>query len=212
MTHWLESLLTMDELNSFANYAYNNPEYSYPTFNETTFLEAENLGHPLIFNKTRVRNYLRASAIEKVIVLTGANMSGKSTFLRTIGINLVLAYSGAPVYATKLTCSNGLKLYTSMRVTDSLAQDTSYFYVELKRLSAIVHSLRDGAKILILLDEILKGTNSEDKLQGSIGLIEEFLQHDCLCVIATHGLSLGELENKFRGQVNTDFLPSANAR
>lgn len=201
MPQWLDNIFLMDELNSFANFAFNNPDYTYPTFSDTIFFEAENLGHPLIRDHECIKNNFSSSAEEKVIVLTGANMSGKSTFLRSMGINLILAYSGAPVYATKLVC-NKTTVYTSMRVTDSLGQDTSYFYAELKRLSAIVKNLREGTKMLVLLDEILKGTNSDDKLLGSIGLIEEFLQYDCLCLIATHDLALGELENKYPKQIS----------
>jgi len=201
MIHWLENIFAIDELNSFANYTFNNPDYSYPTFSESIVFEAEGLGHPLIANQTCVENDFNPSQIERIIVLTGANMSGKSTFLRAMGINLVLAYAGAPVYATKLVCSR-LMLYTSMRVTDSLAQDTSYFYAELKRLSAIVENLRGGAKMLILLDEILKGTNSDDKLHGSVGLMEELLRYDCLCIIATHDLALGDLADKSTGEIS----------
>lgn len=211
MPQWLDSIFLMDELNSFANFAFNNPSYTYPTFSNDIFFEAENLGHPLIKDHVCIKNNFSSSPEEKVIVLTGANMSGKSTFLRSIGINLILAYSGAPVYATKLICNQTI-VYTSMRVTDSLGQDTSYFYAELKRLSAIVKNLREGKKMLVLLDEILKGTNSDDKLLGSIGLIEEFLQYDCLCVVATHDLALGELENKYPKQIsNYCFESQLNA-
>jgi energy-coupling factor transporter ATP-binding protein EcfA2 len=200
MPKWLDSIFLIDELSSFANFAFNNPGYSYPKFSESTFFEGEDLGHPLIRKHPCIKNNF-ASKDGKVIVLSGANMSGKSTFLRTIGINMVLAYSGAPVFATKFICNN-VTLYTSMRVTDSLGQDTSYFYAEINRLSLIADSLREGKRMLILLDEILKGTNSADKLQGSIGLIQEFLQYDCLCVIATHDLALGELEHTYPNQVS----------
>ncbi|SEL11148.1 MutS-related protein [Olivibacter domesticus] len=201
MPEWLDSIFTFDELNSLANFAFNNPSYSYPKFSASIFIEAENLGHPLIKNHPCVSNNFGSLREEKVVILTGANMSGKSTFLRTIGVNLILAYCGAPVFATKFTCSNAV-IYTSMRVTDSLDQDTSYFYAELKRLSQIMDNLRKGRKMLILLDEILKGTNSADKLHGSIGLIEEFLAHECLCVIATHDLALGALENSYPKDVS----------
>ncbi|WP_295123028.1 hypothetical protein [uncultured Chitinophaga sp.] len=201
MPKWLDSIFKVDELSSLANFSFNNPGYTYPAFSTSTFFEAENLGHPLIRKHPCVENNFTSLTDEKVIVLTGANMSGKSTFLRTIGINMVLAYAGAPVYATTFTCSL-VTLYTSMRVTDSLGEDTSYFYAEISRLSQIADQLRAGKRMMILLDEILKGTNSADKLQGSVGLIQEFLAYDCLCIIATHDLALGELEQQHPGQVS----------
>lgn len=201
MSLWLDRIFLIDELNSFANFAFNNPAYAYPSFSESVFFDAQNLGHPLIKSSECIKNSFTCSKEEKVIVLTGANMSGKSTFLRALGVNLILAYSGAPVFATKLSCSHAM-VYTSMRVTDSLDQDISYFYAELQRLSVIVKGLREGKKMFVILDEILKGTNSDDKLFGSIGLIEEFLQYDCLCIIATHDLALGQLEQKYPKQIS----------
>lgn len=197
---WLDSLFKIDELNSLANFAFNHPGYVYPTIQHSVFIEAEQLGHPLIKDRACVLNDFFSSAQEKVVILTGANMSGKSTFLRSLGVNLVLAAAGAPVFA-KSFCFNSAAIYSSMRVTDSLGQDTSYFYAELKRLGEIMKNLRDGKNMVILLDEILKGTNSADKLHGSVGLVEEFLEHNCFCIVATHDLALGELERKYPGRV-----------
>lgn len=201
MPSWLDSIFIVDELNSFANFAFNNPSYCFPQFTSSTFIETKGLGHPLMRKNACVLNDFIPSDKEKVVVLTGANMSGKSTFLRAIGINTVLANCGAPVYATSFAFNNA-EVYTSMRVMDSLEQNTSYFYAELERLSLIMNKLRSGQKMIILLDEILKGTNSADKLAGSIGLIEEFLRHDCLCIIATHDLDLGKLEIKYPLEVS----------
>lgn len=196
MAGWLDAVSKIDELNSIANFAFNHPDYTYPVFDPSVFINAENLGHPLIKRDQCVRNDFKCSKGEKVIILTGANMAGKSTFLRSLGVNLVLAGSGAPVFATTFHC-NFVPIYSSMRIADSLTEDTSYFYQELKRLTAVMDILRKGKSMVILLDEMLKGTNSEDKLSGSIGLIEEFLQHNCLCIIATHDLALGKLEEKY---------------
>ncbi|QEC51748.1 MutS-like protein [Anseongella ginsenosidimutans] len=201
MPHWLDTIFRCDELNSFANFAFNHPSYCYPQFHEKSFFEAEELGHPLIAGHDCVPNDFSPGQDKKVVILTGANMSGKSTFLRSIGVNLVLACAGAPVFARKFNCCLA-GIYTSMRVSDSLSEDTSYFYAELKRLSMVMDQLRAGKKLFILLDEILKGTNSADKLYGSTGLVEEFIHHDCLCIIATHDLDLGKLEEKHPARVS----------
>ena len=194
VSQWLECIYTFDELNSFANFAFNHPQYSYPRFVGNMFIRAEGLGHPLMNRKNCVTNTFDPQA--KTVILTGANMSGKSTFLRSVGVNLALAYAGAPVFATSFECCVA-QLYTSMRLTDSLDEDSSYFHAELKRLSKIMERLREGEKMFILLDEVLKGTNSADKLSGSIGLVNEFLKYDCLCVIATHDLEMGKLEIQY---------------
>lgn len=198
---WLENIFRMDELSSFANFAFNHPHYCRPGFQEEPFISAQQMGHPLIHGRECVPNDFTAETGEKVIILTGANMSGKSTFLRSVGINLVLAYAGAPVFARKFSCCLA-GIHSSMRVSDSLGEDTSYFYAELKRLSVIMEQLRAGEKMFIFLDEILKGTNSADKLYGSSGLVEEFIGHSCLCFIATHDLDLGKMEEKQKGLVS----------
>ena len=201
MPAWLDGVFRCDELHSFANFAYNHPTYSYPQFHESPFIQAEELGHPLIASHACIPNDFSARPEERVMILTGANMSGKSTFLRSIGVNLVLANAGAPVFARKFSCCLA-GIYSSMRVSDSLSEDTSYFYAELKRLSLIMEQLRAGKKLFILLDEILKGTNSADKLYGSTGLVEEFIRHNCMCIIATHDLDLGKLEEKHPREIS----------
>lgn len=201
LPQWLENLFLLDMLNALANFAYNHPDYVYPTFSDSVFIQAEALGHPLIKSHTCVTNDFSPSPNKKVIVLTGANMSGKSTFLRSLGVNLVLAALGAPVFA-RYFCCNLATIYSGMRVTDSLGQDASYFHAELKRLGVIMRQLRAGKKIVVFLDEILKGTNSADKLHGSVALVEEFLALECFCIIATHDLALGELENKYPDAVS----------
>ncbi|MFS8617438.1 MAG: hypothetical protein FWJ85_11490 [Solitalea sp.] len=201
MPGWLDSIFRFEELNSFATYAYNHPGFCYPEFREKPLVASEQMGHPLMAGPHCVPNDFLPRTEEKVVILTGANMSGKSTFLRCLGVNLVLAYAGAPVYARKFSCSPAA-IWSSMRVTDSLSDNTSYFHAELKRLSRIMERLRAGQKLVILLDEILKGTNSTDKLHGSTGLVAEFLRHDCLCIIATHDLELGKLEEKHPVEVS----------
>jgi DNA mismatch repair ATPase MutS len=129
-------------------------------------------------------------------IITGANMSGKSTFLRTIGANLLLAMMGAPVFAKRLTFYP-IEIHSSIRTNDSLAKRESYFYAELKRLKEIITELEQGKQKLILLDEILKGTNSSDKQTGSIALIKQLMKYQLAGLFATHDLALGDLINHY---------------
>jgi DNA mismatch repair ATPase MutS len=137
---------------------------------------------------------------ERVVLITGANMAGKSTFLRAVGVNMVLAYAGSPVCAEHFSTGN-YRLYSSMRTADSLKDDESYFFAEIKRLKKIVEMMQEGTRMLILLDEVLKGTNTTDKQKGSVGLIKKSIGHEVLCFIATHDLSLGEMQEEHRGKI-----------
>jgi DNA mismatch repair ATPase MutS len=157
------------------------------------------LGHPLIDDAKRVNNDLKISS-EKVVVITGANMAGKSTFLRAAGVNMVLCYAGCPVNASEFR-SGFMGLHSSMRTADSLKDEESYFLAEIRKLQRIVQEMESGKPMLILLDEVLKGTNTTDKKLGSVGLIEKSLQYPVRCLIATHDLSLGELEKIHGGEV-----------
>jgi len=200
--NWFESIASFDALNSLANFAYNNPEYIYPDLVSNDFeFSAENLGHPLIDEDQRVVNNIKIKGWNQFAIITGANMSGKSTFLRTIGANYILAMAGAPVCASKLSFYP-IQIHSSIRTSDSLVKHESYFYAELKRLKQIIDELESGKKKLILLDEILKGTNSKDKQAGSIALIEQLLHYKSVGLFATHDLMLGELADRFPGQVN----------
>jgi DNA mismatch repair ATPase MutS len=127
-------------------------------------------------------------------------MAGKSTFLRSVGVNMALLYAGAPVCAKEFITGPYL-LHSSMRTSDSLKDDESYFYAEIKRLKTIVEEMEAGTKMLILLDEVLKGTNTTDKQKGSKGLILKSINHDVLCFIATHDLALGELQDAHKEKV-----------
>jgi len=199
---WFESIATFDAMSSLANFAYNNNQYIYPELitNDFGFI-AENFGHPLIDAEQRVVNNIEIKGWNQFAIITGANMSGKSTFLRTIGVNYILAMAGAPVCASKLSFYP-IQIHSSIRTSDSLVKHESYFYAELKRLKQIIDELESGKKKLILLDEILKGTNSKDKQAGSIALIEQLLHYQSAGLFATHDLMLGELANRFPGQVN----------
>jgi len=200
--NWFESIATFDAMSSLANFAYNNNQFIYPDLISDNFgFVAENLGHPLIEAEQRVVNDIEIKGWNQFAIITGANMSGKSTFLRTIGANYILAMAGSPVCASKLSFFP-IQIHSSIRTSDSLVKHESYFYAELKRLKQIIDELESGKKKLILLDEILKGTNSKDKQAGSIALIEQLLNYKSVGLFATHDLMLGELATRFPGQVN----------
>jgi len=200
--NWFESIATFDALSGLANFAYNNPDFSFPEVLEDDFnFEAEELGHPLIEPDQRVVNDVKIKGWNQFYIITGANMSGKSTFLRTIGTNLILAMAGAPVCAAKLRFSP-VEIHSSIRTSDSLVKHESYFYAELKRLKQIIDELHGGKRKLILLDEILKGTNSKDKQAGSIALIKQLLNYSSVGLFATHDLALGDLADSYPGHVN----------
>jgi hypothetical protein len=199
---WFEAIATFDALASLANFNYNHPQYVFPELltGEFSFV-AHNLGHPLIEPALRVVNDIEIRGWNQFYIITGANMSGKSTFLRTLGVNYILAMAGAPVCARKLQFYP-IQLHSSIRTSDSLVKHESYFYAELKRLKEIIEELESGKEKLILLDEILKGTNSKDKQAGSIALIEQLLNYKSVGLFATHDLMLGELANRYPGHVN----------
>ena len=183
-----------------ANFQYNHPEYTFPKVQkQDAIIKSVGLGHPLLNSEKRIDNDFKIYDQEFFIV-TGANMAGKSTFLRTVSLSIVMANVGLPVCA-KVFEYSPIKLITSMRTSDSLADDESYFYSELKRLKFIVDTIdKDG--YFIILDEILKGTNSKDKAIGSKKFIEKLVTSKSTGIIATHDVSLCELA--------TDFLEIKN--
>ena len=207
LDRWLDVIGTMEMLNSFATYAFNNPKYCNAIISENTSISATEMGHPLLPDQERVVNSIEVGNPHTVLIVTGANMAGKSTFLRTLGINLVFALNGAPVCASQFTCAI-VELYTGMRTTDSLMEHESYFYAELQRLKRIVDELKKDKSILVLLDEILKGTNSNDKLAGSIALVNQFLSFHCLAIIATHDLALGNMASEYPSQIKNYHFES----
>lgn len=197
MPHWLEAISEMDAYCSLATFAYNHPEYIYPQIATTPFCaKAKALGHPLMDRDKCVRNNLDIEKRPFFVIITGANMAGKSTYLRTIGVNYLLACIGAPVWAEQMKLYPA-QLITSLRTSDSLTDNESYFFAELKRLKLIIDKLNSGEKLFIILDEILKGTNSMDKQKGSFALIKQFMALQANGIIATHDLLLGTLIDLF---------------
>lgn len=198
---WLEMLGQVDAYISLGNYAFNNPGFSYPAFSsgENMFM-ATSLGHPLINDNDRICNDFAIPRKGTVCVITGANMAGKSTFLRTLAVNYIMGLSGAPVCAGEMSFVP-VKLFTSMRTTDSLSNHESYFYAELKRLSLLKTMIGNGEPVLFILDEILKGTNSADKSLGSKLFIQKLIELGGTGLIATHDISVGEMEVQYPGTV-----------
>lgn len=201
ISEWLETVGELDALCSLGIFAYNHPQYTYPELTEKPFcFLATQMGHPLMPASQCVKNDATIPSRPFFLIITGANMAGKSTYLRTIGVNYLLACIGAPV------CCERLKLYpnqliTSLRTSDSLSDNESYFFAELKRLKRIIDLLNQGQQLFIILDEILKGTNSMDKQKGSFDLIRQFMQLKANGIIATHDLLLGSLIKQFPEEI-----------
>lgn len=193
---WFDALAEFDSLISLATFSYNHPDYIYPEIADQFVFDGKNLGHPMLHRDVCVRNDVKVDKRPFFLVVTGANMAGKSTYLRTVGINHTLACIGAPVCATSLVFYPS-HLVTNLRTSDSLNDNESYFFAELKRLKMIIDRLQSGEELFIILDEILKGTNSEDKQKGSIALMKQLVSLDGNGIIATHDLLLGELEKQY---------------
>lgn len=185
---WFGVIEFLDAYNSLGNFGFNHPNYVYPELNHDSHtIEAVELAHPLLDPKKRVANDFSIKK-EQFFIITGANMAGKSTFLRTVSLQILMSNVGLPVCATSCAYSP-IKLITSMRTTDSLTDDESYFFSELKRLKYVVDRIKTD-KYFIILDEILKGTNSTDKAIGSRKFIEKLVRSQSTGIIATHDLSL----------------------
>jgi hypothetical protein len=194
---WIKTLGELDALCSLGKFAFNHPNYIFPELTGNYFeMRGQNLGHPLINSKTCVRNDVDIAKSPYFLIVTGANMAGKSTYLRTVGVNFTLSCMGAPVWADTLRICPAT-LFTSLRTSDSLAGNESYFFAELKRLKLIIDSLQSGKKMFIILDEILKGTNSTDKQRGSLALVGQFVKLQACGIIATHDLLLGDMAKEY---------------
>ncbi|MEO1031787.1 MAG: DNA mismatch repair protein MutS [Bacteroidota bacterium] len=201
---WFEVVTFFDAYNSFGNYAFNHQAFTYPEItNENTTIKAKDLGHPLLHTEKRVNSDVGLEQ-EEFFIVTGANMAGKSTFLRTVGLHVVMANVGLPVCA-KHSQYRPIKLITSMRTTDSLTDDSSYFFSELTRLKFVVDTIENDKNYFVILDEILKGTNSTDKAIGSRKFVEKLVKLNATGIIATHDLSLTEIEAELDAVKNYFF-------
>jgi hypothetical protein len=193
---WLAALGEAEALCSLALIRHDNPGWARPDIVENwNAYEAVDMGHPLLRRENRVDNDMFIRSPAKALLITGSNMSGKSTLLRAAGINLVLAYSGAPVCASSFRVPL-LELHTCMRVGDNLEKNISSFYAELVRIKKIVEAVSEGRRVFYLLDEIFKGTNSVDRHSGASVLIRKLSSSDTLGLVSTHDLELCALAEK----------------
>jgi hypothetical protein len=198
---WFDALGELEALNSFGTLAFNHPEWCYPVLHEQHFfIEANGMGHPLIPPAKRVDNDIRITESGELMLVTGSNMAGKSTYLRSVGVNIVLAMAGAPVCAQRFEVSP-VQLISSMRIADNLEESTSTFYAELKKLKAVIDKVNNGEKVFILLDEILRGTNSLDRHTGSAALIKQLINHHAAAIIATHDVELAKLKEVYPANI-----------
>lgn len=201
---WLQCIGEFEALSSLAVIGFDNPEWARPNFiKDHLSIDASELAHPLL-SQARVCNNARLGKPNSILLITGSNMSGKSTYLRTIGLNLVLAYAGTPVCAKKFSCSL-MNIYTCMRISDNLEKNISSFYAEIIRIKKIVSAAKKGEPIFFLLDEIFKGTNSLDRHLGAETLINKLSRENTLGLVSTHDLELGELEDKNQKIKNYNF-------
>jgi hypothetical protein len=198
---WLEVLGDVEALASLAAFASERPEFAWPETAPDAALEARELGHPIIPAGQRVGNDVRLPSPGRALVVTGSNMSGKSTLLRAIGVNAVLAFAGAPACARALRIGPA-RIVTSMRVEDSLEHGVSHFYAELRRLKRVLDLAHEpGPPVLFLLDEILHGTNSRERVIGACAVVRELLERGALGAVSTHDLGITALERELGGRV-----------
>lgn len=194
---WFAAVAEMEVLNTLAAVHFSQPSWQLPAFSKEDFcFRGRAVGHPLIPSTSRVTSDFFMQGKPKIALVTGSNMAGKSTFLRSLGINAILAQMGAPVCAQALELSP-LRLMSSMRIADNLAENTSTFYAELKKLKTIIEAVNRGEHLLVLLDEILRGTNSYDRHTGSAALVEQMIRHNAVAVIATHDVELATLQSRY---------------
>jgi DNA mismatch repair ATPase MutS len=192
---WLIALGKYEELSSLAILLYDNPSWCFANIIDKPYhLKAVETGHPLIHHKERVANDLHLDGAGSIMLITGSNMSGKSTMLRTIGINLILSYAGAPVCAKNFECSL-MNIYSSMRISDNLEKNISSFYAELIRVKMIIEAAQSGTPMIFFLDEIFRGTNTRDRKTGAITVLKKLSSDGVMGLVSTHDVELAELEN-----------------
>ena len=198
---WLNVIARIEVLNSLANLTHNRSDLVFPELAEGELkLEMLDGGHPFIDPEVRVDNSLNFTAKGQIKIITGANMAGKSTLLRTVGINLILALMGAPVCAKKFTFTP-VRIRTSVRTNDSLGDNESYFYAELVKLNRIMTELREKGPMFVIVDEMLRGTNSRDKHMGSVGIVKQLVELGAIGLVATHDVELGQLIKIYPDQI-----------
>lgn len=201
---WLAAVGEIEALAAISCYAFEHPSDAWPEFSDRDslgepFYEAEMMAHPLLPEKRAVQNDVRIGGDLRLMILSGPNMSGKSTFVRGVGLNAVMAQCGAPVRARSLKMSR-LAVGASICILDSLQGGVSRFYAEIKRLKMISDLTRGPIPVLFLLDELLAGTNSHDRLQGSELLVRTFVEHGAIGLVTTHDLAIARIPESMNGQ------------
>ena len=200
--HWITALAEIEALATIGNLHFNHPSWIFPTFDENPgTLETIAIGHPLIPENKMVTNDFSTNGTAQVSLITGSNMAGKSTFLRSIGVNIVLAMMGAPVYARSMLISP-MRVVSSMRVADNLEESTSTFYAELKKLKSIIEYINNQEPVFVLLDEILRGTNSLDRHTGSKALVKQLIHKNAVAMLATHDVELAQLQKEYPASIH----------
>jgi len=195
--NWFKVLGAFEAINSIATMSFNHPGWCFPVLKQDHFfIEGREIGHPLIRADKCVNNPVLIEHTGELMLITGSNMAGKSTYLRSVGVNTVLAMAGAPVCAAYF-CLSPVQVISSMRIADNLEESTSTFYAELKKLKIIIDKVNNNEKVFILLDEILRGTNSLDRHTGSAALIKQLIKHRAACIIATHDIELAKLKEDY---------------
>ncbi|MGV3587607.1 MAG: MutS-related protein [Adhaeribacter sp.] len=196
LEHILDVIAETEALASLAAFSYAYPQYTRPALSQIPFeVEAGELGHPLIFTQQRITNNFKMAGLGHTCIITGSNMSGKSTFLRTLGVNMVLALAGSVVCARQFRLFP-VQVFTAMRTEDNLAESTSSFYAELKRLRQLLDLTTNITPVFYLLDEILKGTNSRDRHEGAKALIRQMHTRNAAGLVSTHDLELGAMQQE----------------
>jgi len=200
-------IMSFEALISISSLSSNYPDWCFPEIvdNDHYTLNATNIGHPLIPANLRVSNSFSLNNELKIDIITGSNMAGKSTFLRTLGINTVLALAGAPVCAKEMSVTPML-VFSYMRINDSLNESTSTFKAELDRLKSLLEILNKEEKVYFLIDEMLRGTNSVDKYLGSKAVIERLIAQKAIGIVATHDLQIAKLEEKYPDYVRNFYF------
>jgi DNA mismatch repair ATPase MutS len=198
---WFEALGNFEAISSFATLHFNHPEWCFPELKkEHFFIEGKEIGHPLINKLKRVNNYIDINNKGIIMLVTGSNMAGKSTYLRTIGVNTVLSMAGAIACAKSFALSP-VQLITSMRIADNLEENTSTFYAELKKLKTVIEKVNNHERVFILLDEILRGTNSLDRHTGAVALTKQLIRQQAAGIIATHDVELAKLKDDYPANI-----------
>ena len=200
---WLKTMGDIEALCSIANLAFDFEDWTYPLISDLDEIKAVELAHPMLYSKA-ISNSFSLNSKSKIALITGSNMSGKSTFLRTIGINLVLSYIGAPV-CSKSFEAGIFNIYTCMRTKDNLEESISSFYAEILRIKILIEASKKGEKVFFLLDEIFKGTNSKDRHDGATVLIKQLVKNNAMGLVSTHDLELCDLENEYNWIKNYNF-------